>query len=52
MLRKDTNGVATASAYYEQEPARRTAANLMTKEEARPIEVNIAKLPRVALVQK
>jgi hypothetical protein len=43
MLRKDTNGVATASAYYEQEPARRTAANLMTKDEARRIAM-IAKL--------
>jgi hypothetical protein len=49
---KDANGANIAYVYYEEERGRRTAANLMTKEEARPIEVNIAKLPRVALVQK
>jgi hypothetical protein len=31
--------------YYEKEPGRRTAANLMTTEEARRIAANIAKLP-------
>jgi hypothetical protein len=31
--------------YYEADPRRRTAANLMIKDEARRIAVNIAKLP-------
>jgi hypothetical protein len=31
--------------YYEEEPGRRAAANLMTKEEARRIAANIVKLP-------
>ena len=34
---KDANGVAIAYLYYEEEPGRRTAANLLTKEEARRI---------------
>jgi len=33
--------------YYEQEPGRGTAANLMTKDEARRIAANIVKLPGV-----
>jgi hypothetical protein len=32
---KDRNGYALAYAYYEEEPGRRSAANLMTKDEAR-----------------
>jgi hypothetical protein len=42
---KDANGLAVAYVYYEEEPGRRAAANLMTKEEARRIGANIAKLP-------
>jgi hypothetical protein len=42
---KDHNGQALAYVYYEQEPGRRAAANLLTKDEARRIAVNIAKLP-------
>jgi endo-1,4-beta-D-glucanase Y len=40
---KDANGLAAAYVYYEEEPGRRTAANLMTKEEAR----RIAALPEM-----
>ena len=42
---KDANGANIAYVYYEQEPGRRSAANLTTKEEARRIAANIAKLP-------
>jgi hypothetical protein len=42
---RDKNGQALAYVYYENEPGRRTAANLLTKDEARRIAVNIAKLP-------
>jgi hypothetical protein len=42
---RDTNGLAVAYVYYEQEPGRRTAANLTTEDEARRIAANIVKLP-------
>jgi len=42
---KDSTGRALAYAYYEEEPGRRTSANLLTKDEARPVASNIAKLP-------
>ena len=41
----DSNGQKLAYVYFEEEPGRRSAAKLLTKDEARRIAVNIAKLP-------
>jgi len=41
----DANGQALAYVYFEEEAGRRSAARLFTKDEARRIAVNIAKLP-------
>jgi hypothetical protein len=45
---KDGSGQKLAYVYYEEEPGRRSAAKLLTKDEARRIAANIAKLPRLA----
>jgi hypothetical protein len=42
---RDADGQQLAYVYFENEPGRRSAAKLLTKDEARRIAANIAKLP-------
>ena len=44
---KDANGLAVSYVYFESEPGRRAAANLMTKDDARRIAAGIAPLPEL-----
>jgi len=43
----DTSGQKLAYVYFEEEPGRRAAAKLLTKDEAQRIAGNIAKLPEL-----
>jgi hypothetical protein len=45
---RDHSGQALAYVYFENEPGRRSAAKLLSKDEARRIAANIAKLPEFA----
>ena len=42
---RDANGQALAYVYCEDEPGRRATGKLLTRDEARRIAANIAKLP-------
>ena len=44
---RDANNFPVAYVYFESEPGKRAAANLMTKDEARKIANGIAKLPEL-----
>jgi hypothetical protein len=46
---RDANGQALAYVYFEEEPGRRAAAKLLTKDEARRMGVDFAQVPGLLL---
>ena len=44
---RDANGQALGFFHFEEEPGRRAAAKLLTRDQARRIAANIAKLPEL-----
>ena len=47
----DSNGQKLAYVYFEEEAGRRSAAKLLSKDEARRIAVNLARLPELLMAQ-